>query len=140
MSVQNYQSRFFKGNYSEKRVDSLTVEEALQVDVNGDTVDSANISSLERSWVDVNDRKLSVLSIWEEVHEIVSPNDFLNILYKAIEVYTEWNETVPGTRRANAYAAKHGILRNQSINVKHIAAILLYAKHTELSDNVFAVC
>lgn len=37
MSVQNYQSRFFKGNYSEKRVDSLTVEEALQVDVNGDT-------------------------------------------------------------------------------------------------------
>ena len=110
------------------------------VNVNGDTVDSANISSLERSLVDVNDRKLSVLSIWKEVHEIVSPNDFLDILYKAIEVYTEWNETVPGTRRANAYAAKHGILRNQSINVKHIAAILLYAKHTELSDGVFAAC
>lgn len=37
MSVQNYESRFYQANHSEKRMDSLTVEEALQIDVNETT-------------------------------------------------------------------------------------------------------
>ncbi len=36
MSTRNYQSRLYQGNQSEKRVDTLTVEEALQINVNGD--------------------------------------------------------------------------------------------------------
>lgn len=36
MSVRNYQSKLFRGNSSEFRLDALTVEEALQIDVNGD--------------------------------------------------------------------------------------------------------
>ena len=103
-----------------------------------DIAGSANILSLERSWVDADDdRKSMVMSIREEVHHIVSQDAFTEILCEAIRIYKEWNEALPGTRRANEYAARHGILRNQSITVKHVAAILLYVKHSKLSDKLF---
>ena len=103
-----------------------------------DIMDSAKILSLERSWVDaLNDGKSMAMSIREEVRQIISQDAFLNILCEAIRIHQECNERLLGARRANEYAAKHGILRNQSITVKHVAAILLYVKHTELSDHCF---
>ena len=83
---------------------------------------------------DAADTDFVPLSIREEIYQIVHHDAFIDVLSESARIHKEWNEKLPGTRRANEYAAKYGILRNQSITVKHVAAIVLYVKHSELSD------
>ena len=79
-------------------------------------------------------------SIREEIHGIVSHDSFMDTLGEAIAIHREWNVELTNTPRAIEYIQKHSILRNQGITVKHVAVILLYLKHSELSLTVFVAC
>ena len=57
----------------------------------------------------------------------------MDILSDSIMIYKEWTGNIHGTRRAKHHSANNGILRNENMTVKHVAAMLLYVKHKELS-------
>lgn len=69
-------------------------------------------------------------SIREEIEGIVDHKTFMSVLREAIEIQRKWKEGQVG-RRSREYSAKHGILRNECITIKHLVAILIYAKDNE---------
>ena len=78
-------------------------------------------------------------SIREEVERIIGQNGFKRVLEKALERYRKFKASSDGLRRANEYSENDGVLRNECLRVKHIAAVVLYTDWTELC-HMFIVC
>ena len=68
-----------------------------------------------------------------DVDGVISDDDFFKVLNEAIAIYRKWTDSHPTSRRSHAFSVRHGILRNESISIKHIVAYLLYANHNEFA-------
>ena len=65
-----------------------------------------------------------------------SHDKFMRILLKAIKAFDDPQKIKEIFVRAREYGAKHGILRNEQVTMKHVMCIILYTDLSELSPYV----
>ena len=70
----------------------------------------------------------------------VSDDVFMGILEKAVRAFCKKWKGGQFLNPAREHAAKHGILRNETVTVKHIAAVLSYTDLSEFGLRFSAVC